>query len=48
MDEITSQFELEAKQRELAALMQQGLGINAMRIKQLEDAIQAYISKKKK
>jgi hypothetical protein len=44
---IHSDFELQAAQRELAALMQQSTAINAKRIAELQQAINAYLSGKR-
>lgn len=44
---IHSDFELQAAQRELSALMQQSTAINASRIAELQQAIHAYLSGKK-
>jgi hypothetical protein len=46
MIEITNDFELQAAQREISALMQQSLAINAQRIVQIQQAINAYLMKK--
>lgn len=43
---ITDEFDYEAAKRELAALMQQSTGINALRIAEIQLAINAYLLKK--
>jgi hypothetical protein len=44
---IHSDFELQAAQREISALMQQSVAINAKRIAELQQAIHAYLSGKR-
>lgn len=46
MIEITNDFELQAKENELKALMQQGQASNAMQIVEIQLAINAYLLKK--
>lgn len=46
MIEITNDFELQAAQRELEALMRQGFAANAVRIGEIQMAINAYRFKK--
>lgn len=47
MYKIHSDFELQQAQRELTALMQQSTSINAMRIKEIQEAINAYLMGKR-
>jgi 5-methylcytosine-specific restriction endonuclease McrBC regulatory subunit McrC len=42
---INSKFELQAAQRELSALMQHSVSINAARISEIQQAIHVYLSK---
>jgi hypothetical protein len=46
MIEITNDFELQMAENELKALMQQGTGINALRIAEIQLAINAYLLKR--
>jgi hypothetical protein len=46
MIKITNDFELQMAENELKALMQQSPGINAVRIAEIQLAINAYLLKK--
>lgn len=45
MYQITNECEYEAAQKELSALMEQSTGINALRISEIQLAINAYLLK---